>query len=136
MKEDIKIHQIEDVKIAVVKEWNEEKTAEVYNVYFINLKNEKVENVMVSSRGYGLNVVTQEKIETSQLRHFIGDVEAKEFAKIEMIMEDLFFLNNEYWVSLYMGRQIQEKKFVFLAESICDENMIDVPIINKKGVVI
>lgn len=136
MKKDIKIHEIEDVNVAVVKELNEEKTAEVFNVYFINLKKEKVENVMVSSRGYGLNVATQEKIETSRLRHFIGDVEGNDYAKIEMIIEDLFSLNNEYWVSLYVGKQIQEKKFIFLAESICDDNMIDVPIINEKGVMI
>lgn len=136
MKKDIEIHQIEDVNIAVIKEWNEEKTAEVYNVYIINLKSTTVENVMVSSRGYGINLNSQEKIETSQLRHFIGDIEAQESAKIEMIMEDLFSLNNEYWVSLYVGKQIREKKFVFLAESISEGNMIDIPIIGKKGVLI
>ena len=136
MREDIKIHQIQDVNIAVVKEWNEEKTAEVFNVYFINLKDSKVENVMVSSRGYGINLTTDEKIETSRLRHFIGDVEGKDYAKIELIMEELFSLNNEYWVSLYEGKQIQEKKFIFLAETITEENFVDVPIIEKKGVMI
>ena len=136
MIKDIELHQIEDVKLAVVKELNEEKTAEVFNVYFINLKDTKVENVMVSSRGYGVNLTTDEKIETSRLRHFIGDVEGKDYAKIELIMEDLFSLNNEYWVSLYEGKQIQEKKFIFLAESISETNFVDVPVLNKKGVLI
>lgn len=136
MKKDIDIPKVENISVAVIKELNEEKTHEVFNVYLINLKKSLIKNAMVSSKGYGENKTTGERVKTSTLRHFIGDVEGKDFAKIEPIMEDVFGLNNEYWVSFYEGSQMFDKKFIFLAETICDENMITVPVIKRKGVVI
>ncbi|MFT4601121.1 MAG: hypothetical protein ACI857_001299 [Arenicella sp.] len=136
MRKDIEIPKVKDISVAVVKELNEEKTVEVYNVYLINKKNSLIKNAMVSSKGYGENKTTGEKIKTSTLRHFIGDINANDFAKIEPIVEDVFGLNNEYWVSYYEGSQVFDKKFIFLAETICDENMINVPVIKRKGVLI
>ncbi|MBK9190614.1 MAG: hypothetical protein IPM77_03420 [Crocinitomicaceae bacterium] len=136
MKSDINIPKVENIAVAVVKEWNDEKTVEVYNVYLINLKNHIIRNTLVSSQGYGENAITGESIKTSTLRHFIGDMDPMSFAKIEPIMEEVFGLSNEYWVSFYENNQILDKKFIFLAESITDENMKLVPLINKKGVVI
>jgi hypothetical protein len=136
MKKDINIPKVENISVAVVKEWNEEKTEEVFNVYLINQKKSIIKNALVSSKGYGENKSTGERIKTSTLRHFIGDVEAEGYAKIEPIIEEVFGLNNEYWVSFFEGSQMLDKKFIFLAESIKEENMINVPILNKKGVVI
>lgn len=136
MKKDIDIPKVENISVAVVKELNDEKTEEIYNVYLINQKKSLIKNALVSSKGYGKNQTTGEKVKTSTLRHFIGDVEGGEYAKIEPIVEELFGLNNEYWVSFFQGSQMFDKKFIFLAETICEENMINVPIINKKGVVI
>lgn len=136
MKKDIEIPKVENISVAVVKELNEEKTAEVYNVYLINQKNSLIKNTLVTSKGYGQNQTTGEKVKTSVLRHFIGDVDGKSYAKIEPIIEEVFGLNNEYWVSFFQGSQMYDKKYIFLAETICDENMITVPIIKKKGVLI
>jgi len=136
MKKDIEHPKVENISVAVVKELNEEKTAEVYNVYLINQKESMIKNAMVSSKGYGENQSTGQKIHTSTLRHFIGDIEAKDYAKIEPIVEEVFGLNNEYWVSFYQGSQLFDKKFIFLPETICEENMRQVPVIDKKGVVI
>lgn len=136
MKQDIPIPKVENIAVAVVKELNEEKTAEVYNVYLLNLKKSIIRNALVSSKGYGQNAVTGEALKTSTLRHFIGDLDGGSYAKIEPIMEEVFGLSNEYWVSFYENNQILDKKFIFLAESITDENMINVPIINKRGVMI
>jgi DNA-binding protein Fis len=136
MKQDIPILKVENIAVAVVKELNEEKTVEVYNVYLLNLKKSMIKNVMVSSKGYGQNATTGESVKTSTLRHFIGDVDEQSFVKIEPIIEEVFALSNEYWVSFYENNQILDKKFIFLAESITDENMINVPLINKKGVMI
>ncbi|MCG8576996.1 MAG: hypothetical protein MI810_19100 [Flavobacteriales bacterium] len=127
---------MENVSVAVVKEWNEEKTAEVFNVYLINLRDSDISNVLVSSVGYGENKTTGEQIRTSTLRHFIGDMESQTFAKIEPIVEDVFGINNEYWVSFFEGKQVFDKKFVFLAESITEGNFINVPLMEVKGVVI
>lgn len=136
MKKDIDIPKVDDISVAVVKELNDEKTQEVFNVYLINQKKSLIKNALVSSRGYGENKTTGEKVKTSTLRHFIGDLDGEDFAKIEPIMEEVFGLNNEYWVSFFQGSQMFDKKFIFLAETICDENMINVPVLNKKGVVI
>lgn len=136
MKKDINMPVVENISVAVVKELNEEKTTEIYNVYLLNLKNAGIQNVMVSSKGYGANATTGEQVKTSTLRHFIGDVDAQDYAKIEPIIEEVFGISNEYWVSFYEGGKIYDKKFVFLAESITDDNMINVSLLNKKGVVI
>lgn len=136
MKKDIDIPKVEDVSVAVVKEQNEEKTADVFNVYLINQKDEGLSNVLVSSKGYGENKTTGEKVNTSILRHFLGEVEPKSFTKIEPIMEEVFGVNNEYWVSFYHNGQLFDKKYIFLAETILDKNMVEVPLIHKKGVLI
>ena len=136
MKEDIKIPKVENIAVAVVKELNEEKTTEIYNVYLINLKKNIIKNTLVSSKGYGRNEMTGEEIKTSVLRHFIGDLDGKSFVKIEPIIEEVFGINNEYRVSFFENNTLFDKKYIFLAESITDENMITVPIINKKGVMI
>lgn len=136
MKQDIPILKVENIAVAVVKELNEEKTVEVYNVYLLNLKKSMIKNAMVSSKGYGENATTGETVKTSTLRHFLGDIDGQSFVKIEPIMEEVFALSNEYWVSFYENNHIYDKKYIFLAESITEDNMINVPLINKKGVMI
>ena len=135
MKKDIKPPEVENVGVAVVKETND-LGKEVFNVYLINTGENKLETVLVSSKGYGENKTTGEKIKTSVLRHGLNDIEAKSFVKIEPIIEELFGLTNEYWVSYFIGEQMYDKKYIFLAESITDKNLIDIPLINKKGVLI
>jgi hypothetical protein len=136
MRKDIEIPKVEGVSVAVVKELNEEKTADVYNVYLVNQKDVEIESVLVTSKGYGENKITGEKISTSVLRHFIGDVNAKAFAKIEPIVEDVFGINNEYWVSFSLDGKMFDKKYIFLAETIIDDNMITIPLIDERGVMI
>jgi hypothetical protein len=136
MKEDINFPEVKDIAIAIVKELNEEKTHEVYNVYFLNLKDTPVEGVLVVSKGYGKHPDNDETIKTSVLRHSLGTVEPKSFVKVEQIMENVFGLNNEYWVSYFENKQMHDKKYVFLPETILENNFVDIPLINKKGVII
>lgn len=124
---------VEDVALAIVKEENEFAET-IWNSYLINLKNDKLDAVLVTSTGYGF--LNDEKVNTSTLRHFLDSVEPKSFVKIEPIIEDVFGLNNEYWVSFYLGKNLYDKKFIFLAETILEENLIHVPVINKRGVMI
>ena len=37
MRKDIQIPKVKDIAVAVVQELNEEKTVNIYNVYFISL---------------------------------------------------------------------------------------------------
>lgn len=135
MKKDINLPEVENVGVAVIREKNE-LDEEVYNVYLLNTGDQKLETVLVSSKGYGENKSTGERVKTSVLRHALNDIEPKSFAKIEPIIEDVFGLHNEYWVSYFIGKEMYDKKFIFLAESISEENMITIPLIHKKGVLI
>lgn len=133
MKKDLPENIVENVSVAVVLE-SATPEAKNWNVYLINLKNEPIETVLVSSKGYGQK--EGKNVKTSILRHSIGDVKAKSFAQIEIIDEQVFGLTNEFWLSFYLNGQIYDKKFIFLPESIVESNMIRIPILNKPGIMI
>lgn len=133
MKKDIPEHIVEDIAIAVVLE-GETPSSKDWNVYIVNLKSVAIETVLITSKGYGLK--DGKDVKTSTLRHVIEKLDGLSFAKIEAIDEEVFGLNNEYWLSYYIGRDIFDKKFIFLPESIVESNLIKVPIIDKPGVVI
>lgn len=133
MKKDIIIPKVEDIALAIVQEENDLKQLE-WNVYVINLKDDEIEGVLVSSKGYGKK--EGERVKTSVLRHFLDTMPAQSFKKIEPIQEDLFGLNNEYWLSFYHNSVLYDKKYIFLAESIQTQHLITVPVINKLGVMI
>jgi hypothetical protein len=136
MRKDIEIPKVKDVAIAIVKELNDEKTDDVFNVYLINLKDVDLDNVLVTSKGYGTHKVSGENIKTSTLRHSLETLKAKSFIKIEPIMPDVFGLSNEYWLSYFEGNKMHDKKYIFLPETIVEDNFVDIPLINKKGVLI
>lgn len=133
MQKDINPPLVENIAIAVIREMNADGSCE-WNVYLLNLKDAPIQGVLVSSRGYG--VKNGEKVQTSTLRHFLDVVAARSFAKIEPIMEELFALGNEFWVSFYQNNEMYDKKYVFVAETIKEENFTFVPLINKPGVMI
>lgn len=133
MKKDLPLNIVEDISIAIVLE-NETPTAKVWNVYLINEKPVSIQNVLVSSKGYGEKDGKQ--VKTTTLRHFIGDMEALSTTKIEAIDIQVFGLTNEYWLSYYIDGTIYDKKYIFLPESIVDENLIKIPLVNKPGVMI
>lgn len=134
MKKDINPPKVENVLVAVVQEKNELNN-NVWNVYLINQRNENIENVLVSSKGY-ITDVSGKETKTSMLRHAVGNIEKNNYALIEPIMEDVFALHNEYWVSFFIDNQMFDKKYIFLAETIKPANFITIPVINKKGVMI
>lgn len=124
--------KVEGVYVAIVQEKNEED-ALVWNVYLVNDKDEAIENAFVSSKGY-LEDVKGVQSKTSTLRHYFKEVPSKKATKVEPIMDDVFKLNNEYFVSFYHEGVLFDKKFVFLAETIKEKNTSSVPVIEKKGI--
>jgi hypothetical protein len=126
MKKDIDIPEVKNVTIAIVREDGE------WNVYLINNNDVDLENTIVSSTGYGEKDGENQK--TSTLRHFLQTVEARTWAVVEKITEDVFHLNNEYWVSYYIGKQIFDKKFVFVPDSIKEENLTYIKELEMEGV--
>ena len=134
MKKDITPPSVENIAVAIVQEENELQE-EVWNVYLFNLKDEPIEQVLVTSKGY-ITDVNGNETKTSVLRHGLGTIGGLEYAKIEPIMKDVFALHNEYWVSFFQENKMYDKKFVFLAETIKEENFITIPFINKQGVML
>ena len=133
MLKDIPQLVVENIVIAIVREPNDASEM-IWNAYLVNLYDQEISNVLVSSKGYG-NFEGRE-VKTSVLRHLIGNIDPKDYAKIEPIMDNLFGLSNEFWVSFYLDKHIYDKKYVFLPETITEGNFTLIPILNKRGVMI
>ncbi len=133
MLKDLPANVVKDIAIAVVKE-TEETGEIVWRVYLLNLKKEKICQVLISSKGYG--DYEGRKVTTTVLRHALGDVMPLSFVKVEAIIDKLFGLSNEYWISFSLGGVMYDKKYVFLPESIIEKNLVQIPLIGKMGVII
>ena len=70
------------------------------------------------------------------MRHFLDKLGPKSWARIERIVEDVFGLNNQYWISFYLNGQIYDKKYIFLPESIHEENFTHLPLMDNRGLMI
>ncbi len=133
MKKDITRPEVRDIAVAIVQEKNEEGVV-IWNSYLINMKEEQIEGVLVSSKGYG--EIDGEKRETSVLRHFLDEVPSRSAKRIEPLIEEVFGIFNEYWVSFYVAKLMYDKKYIFVPESISEEHFTDVPFLGKRGVMI
>lgn len=132
MKKDLDIPKVTDIGIAIVK--SNEYGEDEYYAHIINFKNIPIKNVLINSRGYGMVNDIQKK--TSSFTHFIEELDAKSFKKIEPISPEVFGLHNEFFVTFYIDKIIYDKKFVFVAESIMPENFIKITILDSEGVLI
>lgn len=135
MREELQGPKVENIGVAVVQKLNDEME-KIYDVYLLNLREDIIEGVIVTSKGYGLIQDTGEKLKTSTLRHSLEVLLPNEAARIEPIMEDVFGLANEYWVSFWIDSVMYDKKFVFVPESISEANMKTIPLLGNKGVMI
>lgn len=133
MRKDIHPPKVERVAMAVVRE-QDDAGDDAWYVYLINTGDNMLDNVLVSSRGYG--EIDGEKRNTSEMRHHLETLGPKSWARIERIVEDVFPLSNQYWLSYYIGRELFDKKYVFLAGSIADENFTTIPLMDVRGVMI
>jgi hypothetical protein len=131
MKKDIEIPEVKNVTLAVTHEKNMLNQSE-WKVYLINKNSFPIENTLVASSGYGQKEGETQR--TSTLRHFLETVPANETVMVEPLDEKLFHLNNEYWVSYYIGTQIYDRRFVFVPDSICEANLTFIKELDKEGV--
>jgi hypothetical protein len=134
MKEGLLGPKVENVGFAVVEEIVENE--KIYNVYLLNMRQDIMEGIIVTSTGYGENVNTGERVRTSTLRHCLEVLLPGEVAKIEPIMEDVFGLANEYWISFWVEDVMYDKKYVFLPETVSSAKMKLIPQLGFKGVMI
>lgn len=133
MIKDIPVKDVEDVAIAILPQLLDAEAPD-WEVYLINLKSDPIAKVFISSKGYGELGGTQ--IDTSTLRHFFKEVAATSYQKVEIIQTKVFSLHNEFMLSFSFEGHMFDKKYTFEGGSIHEDNFIDVPLLNRQGVMI
>jgi hypothetical protein len=130
MKKDIPIIQVSQVGIAIIPE----SDSELWEVYLINLKDRMLRDIIVNSHGYG--EVDGKKIETPTMRYYFEYLGKENAMKIELIQDDLLKVANEYWISFKIDDYLYDKKLVFVQGSISSDYFSNIPIVEKRGVII
>jgi hypothetical protein len=130
MIRDIKITEVKNVTLAVARQKSIGDME--WKVYLINNNEVPIENTLVASKGYGEKDGNPQQ--TSILRHFLETISPNSAMLIEPIDAAVFHLNNEYWVSYYIGSQIFDKRFVFVPDSIREENISFIKELDMEGV--
>lgn len=128
MRKDIEIPQTKNVHIVAVKEWDKEFLGEHWNIYVVNNRNDEIFTVLVISRG------KSEDRKTSTLRHGLGDIQPKTAAKVEFIPTEVLGFTNEYLLTFFAENKLFERKFIFEPNSISDENVTEIPILERVGI--
>jgi len=125
MKHDIPFDPVEGVSIAIVPDEAVALGADspvAWTVYLLNNNDFELENVLISSDGYGTQP-TGEAVRTSTLRYHFAAVAPHSATPVELIDPAVFHLTNQYWVSYYQGSKIFDKKFVFVPDAIVTTNL-------------
>ena len=130
MKIDIQIPKVEDVYIAVVNEFNDIYKTQDWNAYIINDKDVDLEMVLIVTSGY-----SEEKI-TSTFRKKINRLRKKSYAKIELMQDELFALNNTFKVSFFEGNTMFDKTYLFRKNTINLRALQPIPLMEARGVLV
>ncbi|ESU19342.1 hypothetical protein FCR2A7T_19540 [Flavobacterium cauense R2A-7] len=134
MQKDIIIPKVENVYVAAVQEWNDDFMENSWYAYLVNDNDTKLEMAIVVSRAYGQ--INGEDRKTGTFRHAFKEVEPNSAVKIELLENNVLQLNNEFLVTFFIGDKLYDKSYVFRANAINDRAMTDVPVMNKRGVLI
>ena len=130
MKKDIKIPEVRDVYIAVIQEYNDIYKTTDWNAYIINDKLVDLDMVLIVSKGFS------ESKETTAFRHKLETLPAKSYAKIELMQEAVFQLNNAFKVSFFEGNKMFDKTYTFRKNSINERALQSIPLMESKGVLV
>lgn len=130
MKKDIQIPKVEGVYVAIVNEYNEIYKTQDWNAYIINDKEVHLEVMLIVTSGYS------EKKMTSIFRKKLDVLPAKSYAKIELMQEELFALNNEFKVTFFEGNTLFDKTYLFRKNTINEHALQSIPLMKAKGVLV
>ncbi len=133
MKKDIIIPKVEGVHVVAFQEWNDDFQENSWYAYLVNDTDNLLEMATVVSRAYGL--INDEERKTGAFRHAFAKVEARTATKIELLENNVLQLNNEFMVAYFIGTTMFDKTFVLEANNFSDEAAVDLPVINKKGII-
>lgn len=130
MKKDIHIPKVQDVYIAVVNEFNDIYKTQDWNAYIINDKNVDLEVVLIVTSGYSNDKTT------SVFRKKLDVLPKKSYAKIELMPEELFAINNEFKVTFFEGNTMYDKTYLFRKNTINKNALQSIPLMDVKGVLV
>ncbi|MEO6347332.1 MAG: hypothetical protein ABIO60_05415 [Aquaticitalea sp.] len=130
MRKDIQIPKVESVYVAVVNDYNDIYKTHDWNAYIINDKSVDLDIVLIVTSGYS------EKKMTSIFRKQLDKLPAKSFAKIELMQEELFALNNEFKVTFFEENAMFEKTYLFRKNTINEKALQTIPLMKVKGVLV
>lgn len=134
MKKDIIIPKVEKVYVAAMQEWNDDFMQKTWYAYLVNDSADKLETVMVVSSASG--IIGGEERKTSMLRHAFAEVLPDTAVKIEMIEDSVLVLDNSFMVTFFKDNTLYDKNFVFKAGTITEDNLQELPVIFKDGVLV
>lgn len=130
MKKDIDIPKVEGVYVAIVNEYNDIYKTQDWNAYIINDKDVDLEMVLIVTSGYS------EKKMTSIFRKKLDLLPKKSYAKIELMQEDLFAINNQFDVTFFENNKMFDKTYTFRKNTINLKALQAVPLMEAKGVLV
>ena len=135
MKKDILLRKVEQLVVAIVPRLpHEEDFESFWDAYLINLRSAPILSVLVNSYGYG--ILDGESRKTSSLRYFFEEVPAMNAVKIEPMYEPVLAFTNEFWVSFSFEDYLYDKQYIFVPGSLSEINFTEIPILQRKGVMI
>lgn len=129
MKKDIKIPEVTDVYMAITHDYNEVFKTNDWNAFLINNKEEAIEMILIVSHGFDGD------IKTSKMRHKLEKLPAKSGAKIELMLDDVLKLNNEFKLTFFADNKLYEKTFLFKKNSIKESALRHIKILDKRGII-
>jgi hypothetical protein len=130
MKKDINIPVVKNVYVAVVHEYNDVYKTHDWNAYIINDKNVDLDIVLIVTSGY-----SKEKT-TSIFRKKLDKLPAKSYAKIELMQEELFKLNNQFKVTFFESNTMFDKTYLFRKNTINKNALQPIPLMEARGVLV
>lgn len=130
MKKDIEFPENNQVLMAICPGETKE---DLWDVILINYQDQSLKNILVSSSGVGINENNQ-KIETSTLRHFFDSIDGFQYQVIEKMDPAIFTLQNEFWVSFWIGEKLFDRNFIFVPGSLNVNHCVQIDLISKTGV--
>jgi len=135
MIKDIPFLKVADLALAMVPRLVfEEDHEDFWDAYLLNLKEEPIFSVIVNSSGYG--EIGGEPRRTTTLRYFWERIEPQTAVRIEPVYKAVFGLTSEYWVSFVYQEYLYDKQYMFVPGSLEEMNFCDVPLLQRRGVMI
>ena len=130
MKKDIQIPVVENVYVAIVNEYNDIYKTQDWNAYIINDKAVDSDMVLIVTSGF-----SEDKM-TSIFRKKLDKLPKKSYAKIELMQEDLFALNNQFKVTFFEGNTMFDKTYTFRKNTINLKALQPIPLMEARGVLV